>query len=259
MRLDQYLVEALYFTTRTRSQDAIKKGRVHINEQLITKNSYQVYDEDIVEIEQEEIALASRAGYKLLDVLEDFEIQLKDRICIDVGASTGGFSDVCLKQGAKLVYAIDVGKDQLLPSLKNDSRIVNMEGINCRYLQPEMFAIKPDFACMDVSFISITLILPALQQILSKKEMVVLIKPQFEAGKEYIGKHGIVKDEKVHIQVLSNCIHFVESLGLYVQHLQASSLLGRYGNKEFVAHISEEPTQKVFNLKQIVREYHVKR
>lgn len=259
MRLDQYLVQHEYCTTRARAQDAIQQQRVYVNNKVMQKNSYHVEEEDCVRMIEEELSLASRAGFKLFDVLEDFGIDLNDRICIDVGASTGGFSDVCLKQGANLVYAVDVGKDQLLETLKENPRVINMEGVNCRYLTKEMFSPLPDFACMDVSFISIKCILPALLSVLSKKELVVLVKPQFEAGREYIGKHGVIKNEKVHLQVLNDIISYIETLGVYVHHVKASSLLGRDGNKEFVVHIKEEESHKVFPLKQIIKEYHTKR
>lgn len=259
MRLDQYLSTHDITATRARAQDAIKQGRVFVNGKLITKNAFDVNEDDVIECRSEEVTLASRAGFKLYDVLDDFDIQLADRICLDVGASTGGFSDVCLKEGASIVYAVDVGRDQLAAYLKEDARVVNMEGVNCRYLQASMFSPAPDFACMDVSFISVKMILPALADISSIHEMVILIKPQFEAGRQHVNKHGIVKDEKVHIQVLRDMIDFVESLSLNVHHLQASSLLGRDGNKEFVMHIRREPCSRVFPLKTIVKEYHVKR
>lgn len=259
MRLDQYLVKEGYFLTRSRAQDAIKEGCISINHQIITKNSYSVSEHDEVEVHTVDITFASRAGYKLYDVLDTFEIQLNHRVCIDVGASTGGFSDVCLQAGAKLVYAVDVGKDQLLPRLKNDPRIVSMESTNCRYLQKSMFQESITFACMDVSFISIRLILPVLFQIMDKVDIVALVKPQFEAGKHGVGKNGIVKDEKVHIQVLKEIVSFVESYGYYVKHLCASSILGRDGNKEFVMHIVDQPCHSVFSYRDIVKNYEVKR
>lgn len=259
MRLDQYLVKKGYMSTRSRAQDAIKEGCVSVNDKTVTKNSFDVVDTDTISVISNDIAFASRAGYKLYDVLEPFQIQLKDRICIDVGASTGGFSDVCLQQDAAYVYAVDVGKDQLLQRLKDDPRIVNMESTNCRYLQRSMFSKPIDFACMDVSFISIKLILPALFKIMEHVEIVALIKPQFEAGKQFIGKNGIVKDEKVHIQVLKDMVDFVHEQGYYVKNLCASSILGRDGNKEFVMHIVSEPCQHVFSYRDIVKHYEVKR
>ncbi|MEG2800329.1 MAG: TlyA family RNA methyltransferase [Longicatena sp.] len=259
MRIDTFLQEHNYFTSRAKAQDALREQRVSVNGKRITKSSYQVDESALIEVEKSELTLASRAGFKLYDAIQDFDIDLQGRICIDVGASTGGFSDVCLKKGAAFVYAVDVGKDQLLPFLKEDDRVRNMEGINCRYLTSEMFEEKPTFACMDVSFISIKLILPSLLSIMDTKELVVLIKPQFEAGRQYVGKNGIVKDEKIHIQVLSDMLNFISDLGYYVHHLQASSILGRDGNKEFVMHIKETPISRVFPLKQIVKEYKVKR
>lgn len=259
MRLDQYIVKKGYMTTRSRAQDAIKDGCVRVNNQIITKNSYHVEDHDIISIEAKDIAFASRAGYKLYDILKPFQINLKNRICIDVGASTGGFSDVCLQEGASLVYAVDVGKDQLLQRLKDDPRIVNMESTNCRYLKRSMFSQPIDFACMDVSFISMKLILPALFEIMEHVEIVALIKPQFEAGKQFISKNGIVKDEKIHIQILKDMVDFVNSQGYYVKNLCASSILGRDGNKEFIIHIVNEPCQHVFAYRDIVKNYEVKR
>lgn len=259
MRLDVYVSSHELLTTRAKAQDAIQEGRVQVNGRVITKNSFPVEEGMDIRVQEQELNLASRAGFKLYDVLEDFQVNLKGRICIDVGASTGGFSDVCLRQGATLVYAVDVGKDQLLDSLRKHPRLINMENCNCRYLTKEMFSSAPDFACMDVSFISIKQILPSLCAIMKQKEMVVLVKPQFEAGKGNVGKNGVVKDEKIHIHVLRDMIAFVESLGLYVHHVQASSILGRSGNKEFIIHIMETPCQKVFPLKEIVKEYKVKR
>lgn len=260
MRLDQYLVQLDATLTRARAQDAIQEGRVQVNNKVILKNSFSVSEEDCIELATPELAFASRAGFKLYDVLEDFHIDLSERVCIDVGASTGGFSDVCVREGAKLVYAVDVGKDQLLAHLRSNPRIVNMEGCNCRYLRDDMFSLTPTFACMDVSFISIKLILPSLISIMkSGVEIVALIKPQFEAGKQDVGKNGIIKDEKVHIRVLHEMMDYIQSLGLFVAHLQGSSILGRDGNKEFIVHIVDKEVHTVFPYKEIVKQYKVKR
>ena len=258
MRLDQKIA-ADYNISRSKAQDDIKAGLVKVNDKVITKASFDVKDEDQIHMEEADLAFASRAGFKLYDVLEDFHIDLNNRICMDVGASTGGFSDVCLQHGAKLVYALDVGKDQLIQRLKDDPRIVNMEQTNCRYLTKDMFDHPIDFACMDVSFISAKLILPSLFETMSYKELVILIKPQFEAGKQNIGKHGIVKDSKVHMQVLQDMVNFVSEQGYYVHHLQSSSILGRDGNREFVMHIKEEPSQNIFDYKRIIKENKIKR
>lgn len=259
MRLDVALVTRGLCDSRMKAQDAILEQRVSINGQTAKKSSQSVADSDVLEVIDPAIAFASRAGFKLYDVLAPFAISLKERICMDVGASTGGFTDVCLQQGAKKVYAVDVGRDQLLPRLQQDVRVVNMEQTNCRYLKQEMFDPQPDFACMDVSFISIKQILPVLIKEFGGIEIVALVKPQFEAGKQAVGKHGIVRQEKVHIQVLSDMQAFVESLGVYVHHVAASSILGRDGNKEFIMHIKPEEKHILFPYRQIVKDYTVKR
>lgn len=254
MRIDKYLLEKGYTTSRSRAQDFIKQGCIKINDKIITKSSFDVNENDNIQVILPEESFASRAGFKLYDVLEPFQINLNNRIVIDVGASTGGFSDVCLKQGAKLVYAVDVGCDQLLDRLKNDPRIINMEHTNCRYLEPSMFHHPIDFACMDVSFISAKLILPALFSIMQKVEAVILIKPQFEAGKQALNKHGVVKDKKEHIKVLKDIVSFIEELGYYVKHLQPSSIIGRDGNHEYVIHVVQEPCINILHYEKIVNE-----
>lgn len=259
MRLDVYMVTQGLCSTRMKAQDAIQEGRVRVNGNVIRKNSFLIHTNMHVEVQDAQFAFASRGGHKLYNALEVFQVDLTNRICIDVGASSGGFSDVCLKKGAQLVYALDVGKDQLMPYLKEDARVVNMEGCNCRYITSSMFDQCPDFACIDVSFISVKLLLPVLTRVFHELELVVLIKPQFEAGKDKVGKHGIVKSAKVHIQVLQDMMTFVESLGYYVHHITASSMLGRDGNKEFVMHIKHTPIQRVFPLRDIVKEYNGKR
>lgn len=254
MRLDKYILEQGYAPSRARAQDLIQQGCISISGKVIMKASYDVKEGDEVSVALPEESFASRAGFKLFDVLEPFEIDLKDRIAIDVGASTGGFSDVCLKQGAKLVYAVDVGCDQLLERLKKDPRIVNMEHTNCRYLEKTMFDQPIDFACMDVSFISAKLILPALFSVMEQVEAVILIKPQFEAGKQALNKHGVVKDKKEHIKVLKDMVSFVEAQGYYVKHLQPSSIVGRDGNHEYVMHVVSQPCHNVFHYEKLVNE-----
>lgn len=259
MRLDKYLMEQGYVSTRAKAQDAIEAQRVSVNQHIITKNSYDVKEADIVELQEEAISFVSRAGFKLYDVLIPFAISLQGRNVIDVGASTGGFSDVCLQQGAAHVYALDVGSDQLAETLRNDPRISNMEHTNCRYLRKDMFDRPIDFCCSDVSFISFKLLLPAIIEVMDTIEIVALIKPQFEAGKEHIGKHGIIKDAKVHLRVLQDMEAYIRSLGLYLHHVQASSVLGRDGNKEFVFHIKQEASAKCFDYKKIIADYNIKR
>lgn len=255
-RLDKSLVAMGLCDTRTNAQDAISQGRIKVNGKIITKRSLLIDTEaDRIEVESLAQSFASRAGWKLHGALDRFQIDVKDRVIIDVGASTGGFTDVCLQRHALLVYALDVGHDQLLERLKKDPRVINREGVNCRYLDETMFESKPDFACIDVSFISVKQILPSVLNVLKgHKEMVVLIKPQFEAGKAALNKHGVIRDAKIHRQVLQDMIQFVEELGLYVHHLANSSIMGRDGNREFVMHISNIPIQRSFDIFRIVSE-----
>lgn len=252
-RIDKYLYDQGLLQSRSSAQDAILEHRVLVNDKVVDKNSFLIDEDDNVVLIEAEISFASRAGHKLNGALDQFEIDLSNRNVADIGASTGGFSDVCLKRGAKKVYAMDVGKDQLVESLRKDPRVVNMEGINCRYLTMDMFEEPCDFACIDVSFISLELILPAVKSILNNtQEMVILIKPQFEAGKKDVGKNGIVKNKVIHQKILEKMHHFILSLNLYAHHLAKSSLVGRDGNQEYVMHISNIKTKREFDYRRIV-------
>lgn len=253
MRLDKVLVEQGFVATRAKAQDAIIAERVMVNGTIITKKNYIVSDDDLIQLEKEELSFVSRAGFKLYDALKPFEISLKDRIVMDVGASTGGFSDVCLREGAAYVYALDVGSNQMAAQLLDNPRLENREHINCRYITADMFDRPIDFACMDVSFISCKLIIPAVIACMNQIELVVLVKPQFEAGKAFINKHGIVTDLKVHERILKDMNEFVLSLGLYVHHIKKSSVIGRDGNQEYVFHIKDELCLKQFDYNQIIK------
>ena len=259
MRLDKALVAQGLFDTRAKAQDAIQAGSVYVNGKSIVKNSYVVDVEDQIVVKASQLSFVSRAGYKLYDVIDLFDLQIAKRIVLDVGASTGGFSDVCLQQGAAYIYAVDVGSDQLDPSLRNHPNICNMEHVNCRYLQKSMFSKPIDFCTIDVSFISLKLILPALVEVMEHIEIIALIKPQFEAGRKDVGKGGIVKDARIHERILKDMEHYIHSLGLYVHHVAASSICGRDGNKEFVFHIKEEVSTKTFDYKKIILNYQIKR
>lgn len=247
MRADKALVARGLSATRSKAQDAIHEGRVSVNKVIITKNSFDITDDMQVELHQPQLSFVSRAGFKLYDVLTPFAISLQDRIVMDVGASTGGFSDVCLKQGAAYVYALDVGSGQLAASLINHPRLENREHVNCRYLTKDMFDKQIDFACIDVSFISLKLILPAVISCMEKVEIVALVKPQFEAGKALLNKHGIIKEAKVHEHILKDMHEFILSLGMYVHHISKSSVIGRDGNQEFVFHIKADKSDQAFD------------
>ena len=172
--------------------------------------------------------------------MQTFGISVQDKITLDIGASTGGFTDVMLQNGASLVYAVDVGTNQLAWKLRQDERVVSMEQFNFRYAKRTDFEQTPQFASIDVSFISLSLILPALQEILATDgQVVVLIKPQFEAGREQIGKNGIIRDKKVHVTVLEKVTSFMVEIGFSVKGLDYSPIQGGHGNVEFLAYLEK--------------------
>ena len=223
--------------SREKAQRHIMAGDVYLDEVRIDKSSELVESTDILTLRNEEEAYVSRGAYKLIKALDAFNIDVQDKICMDIGASTGGFTDVLLKNGAKKVYAIDVGYGQLDWKLRQDSRVCVMERTNARYLKADDFPDKPSLAVMDVSFISILLLLPVIVDIIGEEgEIVTLIKPQFEAGREQVGKKGVVRDEKTHIDVIKNiCENCPE--GWNVNKLSYSPITGPKGNIEFLAHI----------------------
>ncbi len=187
MRLDVYLTEKNYYSSRSQASLAIKERRVQVNSRTITKAGYEVEENDIVTVKKQQYTFVSRGGQKLLEALNKFDINLTDKIVLDIGASTGGFSDCALQFKAKKVYAYDVGEGQLAEKLRNDPRVVVKEKINARYLKKEDFKDMIDFICMDVSFISCTKIFEAISNILNdNKEAVILFKPQFEVGNKYL-------------------------------------------------------------------------
>ena len=183
-----------------------------------------------------EIQYVSRGGHKLEKALNYFGIPVEGRICIDSGASTGGFTDCLLQKGAKMVYAIDVGYGQLAWTLRNDERVITMERTNIRYVIPEMIPVKPNFAVLDLSFISLALVLPVIRELLNETgEIICLIKPQFEAGKGKVGKKGVVRDPKIHIEVLDNFIKNATGSGFNVKGMTHSPLKGPKGNIEYLS------------------------
>lgn len=236
MRLDQKVTETLN-CSKTFAQSLIKNQKILVNNKIITKNGYMISEEDHIEIEQESYYV-SRGAYKLLDAIHHFNIHLQEKICGDIGASTGGFSQVLLEKGAKVIYAIDVGKNQLHPTILNNNKVIAIEQYNCRYMQPNDFPELFDFACMDVSFISIQKILPSLITCLSKNaELVILIKPQFEVGKQYLNKNGIVTSEKAVLEMLEQQKLFFASLNLTLIQLKKCDLIGKTGNQEYLAYL----------------------
>lgn len=255
-RLDVYLCNNGFAKSRERAKSLIKSGRVTVNEKVCTKPAYEVGQTDKIYTEPDELMYVGRGGLKLEKALDDFCISVKDKICADIGASTGGFTQCLLEHGAKTVYAIDVGHGQLDSSLVNDSRVINCEGVNARHLRSEMFSEKLEFISVDVSFISLELLIYPLCDLLDEKsEMVTLIKPQFEAGKKALNKKGIVKDPMDHIKVLEKMICVFNDAGLTVKGLINSGITGGDGNIEYLAYLCKDTQirQKDFDLNELIK------
>ena len=235
IRADVALVARGLAPSRERAQGLIENGFVLLNKRALAKSSVKVTDTDLLEIVGVDLPYVSRGGFKLEKALKSFGVDPSGLTCMDIGASTGGFTDVLLQNGAKKVYAIDVGAGQLDARLQTDPRVISMEHTNARELHPGMFAEPPSLAVMDVSFISIRLILPSAFGVLGERgRMISLIKPQFEAGPRNIGKKGIVSDPKVHIEVLRQIVDFAPTLGWKVRALDFSPISGGSGNIEFL-------------------------
>jgi len=234
-RIDQLLVDRGLVESRERARAYILAGYVFVNGQRADKAGQTVPVDSRIEI-TERIPYVSRGGFKLEAALREFHIDVRDRVCVDVGASTGGFTDVLLQNGALRVYAVDVGTGQLDWKLRNDPRVVVREGLNARYMTVEDLGERVDLAVSDVSFISVTLLLPAMAGILQEKgELVILVKPQFEVGRGQVGKGGIVRDPELHRQACNRVESAVRELGFKTE-LMESPILGAEGNKEFLLH-----------------------
>ena len=237
-RADVALVNRGLAESREKAQAAIMAGLVFIGERRVMKASEPVRPEDNLLMRQPENTYVSRGALKLEKAVRVFNADLKERVILDAGASTGGFTDVCLRCGARHVYAVDVGYGQLDWKLRNDPRVTVMERTNARFLTADMFPEKPEIAVMDVSFISIRLILPALTGIIGDQGIIYsLIKPQFEAGRDKVGKKGVVRDPKTHEEVIRTISEFARSIGWCIRYLDYSPITGPEGNIEFLSEI----------------------
>lgn len=248
VRLDQLLFDKGLAPSRERARITIMEGSVFVDGQRVDKPGTAVDPEKPIEIHGETLPYVSRGGLKLEKALKVFDFDPKGMTCIDCGASTGGFTDVLLQNGAKKVYAVDVGYGQLAWKLRSDERVVNMERTNVRYLTQEQIPETLDLAVMDLAFISIRLVIPAVSALLAENgDMLCLIKPQFEAGREKVGKKGVVRDPKVHLEVLRGFMEFFPQAGLTVMGLSFSPICGPEGNIEYLcwlkkgAHPAPEP------------------
>ena len=254
-RLDVVLVEQEQAQSRERAKAMIMAGIVYVNDQKADKAGIMVKEDDRIEVRGNTLRYVSRGGLKLEKAMASFGLELKGKTCCDFGASTGGFTDCMLQNGAVKVYAVDVGYGQLDWKLRNDERVIVMERTNARYLTEKDIPLQPDFASVDVSFISLRLIFPALARI-GVKEVVTLIKPQFEAGREKVGKRGVVRDACVHEEVIETVLKGAREYGYAVQHLSFSPIKGPNGNIEYLAHYLFGAEEQEIPTKAVVQSAH---
>ncbi|PWL49007.1 MAG: TlyA family rRNA (cytidine-2'-O)-methyltransferase [Clostridiales bacterium] len=234
-RLDVLMVEKGLVQSRERAKALVMSAQVLVNGSVAQKAGEMYLEEDEIVLKEADCPYVSRGGFKLEKAIQEFGLQLRGRVCMDVGASTGGFTDCMLLAGAEKVYAVDVGYGQLAWKLRQDPRVIVMERVNARYLKSEDFEPAPSFASMDVSFISLKLIVPALRE-LEVQEIAALIKPQFEAGKEKVGKKGIVREAATHEEVLKRVTEELRQIGYATAGLTYSPIRGQNGNIEFLGH-----------------------
>lgn len=255
-RLDVLLVERGLQETRQKAQTTIMSGLVFVNGQRVDKPGTAVPNEAAIEVRGNALKYVSRGGLKLEKAMASFPVRLDGAVCGDIGASTGGFTDCMLQNGAAKVYAVDVGYGQLAWKLRTDPRVVNLERTNIRYITEEQVPEQIDFASIDVSFISLKLVLPVLYRLLRENgEAVCLIKPQFEAGKGKVGKKGVVRDPAVHCEVIETVLGFTAETGLAVLHLDFSPVRGPEGNIEYLMHVQRSGKGNCFtseNVRQLV-------
>lgn len=240
IRLDAALVERGLCTGRDRAKGVIMAGEVYVNHQKADKPGMTVSAEDEIEVRGDMLPYVSRGGLKLEKAIREYGLSLDEKVCADIGASTGGFTDCMLQNGAMKVYAVDVGYGQLAWKLRCDERVINLERTNIRYITEEQIPEPLDFASVDVSFISLKLVLPVLSRLLKDGgEAVCLVKPQFEAGRELVGKKGVVREESTHIMVVNNALTYAKENGFTPVHLTFSPIKGPEGNIEYLMHLKK--------------------
>ena len=257
-RLDVLLVERLYADTRSKAQAIIMSGNVYVNGQKADKPGTSFEETVEIEVRGAVCPYVSRGGLKLEKALRDFGVDVNGFVCSDSGASTGGFTDCLLQQGAKKVFAIDVGYGQLDWKIRSDERVVVMERTNIRYVTPEDLGEPLDLSVIDVSFIGLEIVLPTIKTLLKPTGQVLcLIKPQFEAGKENVGKKGVVREPKIHQMVLDKFVALVDSLGFKILGLTFSPVKGPEGNIEFLGHLTLDEVEGIHpDTAQVVADAH---
>ena len=257
-RLDILVTERGLAESREKAKALIMAGQIYVDNQKADKPGDTFPEECRIESRGKGLPYVSRGGLKLEKAMEEFPITLEGKTCMDIGASTGGFTDCMLQKGARKVYAVDVGYGQLAWSLRSDERVVVLERTNARYLSHNEIPDVLDFASIDVSFISLKLILPALRQLMSEDgEVVALIKPQFEAGREKVGKKGVVRDPAVHLEVLEHFTQHAAEAGFTVKGIDFSPIRGPEGNIEYLGYMQAKPGEPEWgDLEDLVRRSH---
>lgn len=247
-RLDVLLVKGGFAESREKAKAIIMSGNVFVNNNREDKAGQTFDERAIIEVRGNTLKYVSRGGLKLEKAMANFDVSIEGKICMDVGASTGGFTDCMLQNGAVKVYSVDVGHGQLAWKLRQDERVVCMEKTNIRYVTNEDIPDLIDFSSIDVSFISLTKVLGPVRNLLTDNGQVVcLIKPQFEAGREKVGKKGVVRDKKVHIEVIEMVVEFAKSIGFNVLNLDFSPIKGPEGNIEYLLHIEKGENADTIN------------
>lgn len=252
-RLDILLVEKGICESREKAKTNIMAGLIFVDGQRIDKAGEKVKVDSEIIFKGEKLKYVSRGGLKLEKAMNTFGIDLTNKVCMDIGASTGGFTDCMLQNNASKVFAVDVGYGQFAWKLRTDERVVCMEKTNIRYVTPEDIGVALDFASIDVSFISLRTIMPAVKALLGEKgEVVALIKPQFEAGRDKVGKKGVVRDKEVHLEVINTIINFLMDNELNVLGLSYSPIKGPEGNREYLVYFTKDKEREGnFELSQI--------
>ena len=260
IRLDVAVFERGYAPSREKAKAIIMAGHVYVNNQKVDKAGTEIKEDDVLEVRGNTLKYVSRGGLKLEKAMQEFPIDLNGKICMDVGASTGGFTDCMLMNGAVKVYSVDVGYGQLAWKLRCDERVVNLERTNFRYVTDEQIKDKIQFSSVDVSFISLKHILPNLNKLLSDNgQAVCLIKPQFEAGKDKVGKKGVVREKSVHLEVVNHVIAMAIENGFSVCGLQFSPIKGPEGNIEYLIYLCKNENPIIaacVNPEKLVNESH---
>ncbi|HEX3027657.1 MAG TPA: TlyA family RNA methyltransferase [Clostridia bacterium] len=254
-RIDVLLVEKGLEQSRERAKALIMSGLVFADNQRVDKPGDEINPDSQIEIRGNTLRYVSRGGLKLEKAMDAFGLEMNGKVCMDIGASTGGFTDCMLQNGASKVYSVDVGYGQLAWKLRNDPKVVNFERTNIRYLTDEQVGEQVDFFSVDVSFISLTLVLPVAYRFLKNNgEAVCLIKPQFEAGREKVGKKGVVRDPRVHVEVIEKVCNFAAKLGFVVEGITFSPVKGPEGNIEYLLYLKKtcQTHENLFKIEDVV-------